>query len=366
MVDVCLSVHRRRMARGLRTLRSLGRRIQNVSRVDAARANPVGLVPEARRGAVASIAAIAATLMMSPMALAAGPGAAVPSGHEASEAVRWGLLIGFVAVGLVTALFAIVGSSIKTLLIGQDNRTSTSKTIAVVWTFVVAAALLGLVYAKLLNHPQALDATNNSGVIGQYALLFGGPIGAAIIAKGIVNHQVSENPSSKSKAERPSPADLISNDAGEADLGDFQYVVFNLVALVYVLGTLLHDPANGLPHIPDVLLGLTSVSAVGYVGKKALTPTGTVLAKLTPEVGPRATPVTITLAGLTPPEQNNARMWVRFGEEDDGTIRTSQVMGGNANLQINSPNLNLAPGKAVEVTVALEGGTVVSAGKYTY
>jgi hypothetical protein len=32
------------------------------------------------------------------------------------------------------------------------------------------------------------------------------------------------------------------------------------------------SPQLGLPTLPDVLLGLTSVSAVGYVGKKTLTP----------------------------------------------------------------------------------------------
>jgi hypothetical protein len=312
------------------------------------------------------LVAAAAFLTWSPAAMAAESGVVPPPSHEASEAVRWGLPIGVLAVAVVTVLFAVFGSSLRTLVVGQDNRMSTSKTVAVIWTFVVGVMLLGLVYAKLLNHPQALDATNNSGVIGQYALLFGGPLGAAIVAKGIVNHQVEENQSSKSTAAKPSASDLVSNDAGEADLGDYQYIVFNLVALVYVLGTILHDPTNGLPHIPGVLLGLTSVSAVGYVGKKALMPAGTVIGRLTPEGGPAETAVTITLTGLTPAEQANAQMWVRFGEEDKGSVVTSQVVGGNTNVQVKSPNLGLEKGKAVEVTVSLATGTVVSVGKYAY
>jgi hypothetical protein len=276
------------------------------------------------------------------------------------------LLIGAFAIAVVTALFAVVGSSISKLVIGLDNRTSTSKTIVAVWTFVVGSALLALVYAKLINHSEALDATNKSGVIGQYALLFGGPLGAAIIAKGIVVNQLTHKTSVKLPAEKASAADLISNDAGEADLGDFQYVVFNLVALVFVLGTLLHYPVSGLPHIPDVLLGLTSVSAVGYVGKKALTPGGTILATLVPEAGAPATPVTITLAGVTPADQVRADMWIRFGEQDQGSLMSTRVTGGNASLRINAPDLQLPAGTAVEVTVGLADGAVVRAGKYTY
>jgi hypothetical protein len=276
------------------------------------------------------------------------------------------LLIGAFAIAVVTALFAVVGSSISKLVIGLDNRTSTSKTIVAVWTFVVGSALLALVYAKLINHSEALDATNKSGVIGQYALLFGGPLGAAIIAKGIVVNQLTNKTSVKLPAEKASAADLISNDAGEADLGDFQYVVFNLVALVFVLGTLLHYPVSGLPHIPDVLLGLTSVSAVGYVGKKALTPGGTILATLVPEAGAPATPVTITLAGVTPADQVRADMWIRFGEQDQGSLMSTRVTGGNASLRINAPDLQLPAGTAVEVTVGLADGAVVRAGKYTY
>jgi hypothetical protein len=186
------------------------------------------------------------------------------------EAVRWGFVLALVVEGLLLLGLRLVGVRLAKLIIGDDGRVSTSKTIAVVWTFVVAAILLAIVYASFLDHSQALDATNASGVVAQYALLFGGPLGAAILAKGIVNNQVKANP--KPPADSASAKDLVSNDVGDTDLGDFQYVMFNSVALVYVIGTLLHDPISGVPHIPDVLLGLTSVSAVGYVGKKALPP----------------------------------------------------------------------------------------------
>jgi phospholipase C len=212
--------------------------------------------------------AIAGSLLLPPAALAV---AGDPPSRAAEHAVRWGLPIGLGAVFMVLLLGLVFKARISTLVVGADHRISTSKTIAAVWTLVVAAALIGLVYAKLLNHPQALDRTGAAGVIGQYAVLFGGPLGAAILAKQIVTSQVTQNPGIKTVG-KPTLKDLIADDAGDTDLGDFQYVLFNLVALFYVISTLLHTPLNGLPHIPDVLLGLTSVSAVGYVGKKAVTP----------------------------------------------------------------------------------------------
>jgi hypothetical protein len=134
------------------------------------------------------------------------------------------------------------------------------------------------------NSPGALVTTGRSGVVGQYAVLFG----AAIAAKGIVNQQVSNNPSAKSQAGSPSPGDLVNDDAGNTDLGDLQYVLFNLVALVYVVGSVYVSPLHGLPKIPDVLLGLTSVSAAGYVGKKAFTPRASRVRRLCPTTAHRA------------------------------------------------------------------------------
>ena len=111
------------------------------------------------------------------------------------------------------------------------------------------------------------------GLQAQYALLIAGPVGAAILAKAIVVDQVA-----KGKVDKTPPTggaqlqDLLNNDDGETDLGDLQYVLFNTVALIFFYGELLIAPQSGLPTVPDVLLGLTSVAAVGYVGKKALAP----------------------------------------------------------------------------------------------
>lgn len=313
----------------------------------------------AGRLALAIPISLAVMLALCQPALAAGAGT---SSHEASEAVRWGLLIGLGAEGAVTLLFFVFGAKVRALVVGLDNRASTSKTIAAMWTFVVGVALLGIVYAKLIGHAEPLEATERSGVIGQYAALFGGPLGAAIVAKGIVNSQTSgAEAKPKPSAAKASASDLVSNDAGEVDLGDFQYVVFNLVALAFVLGTLLVEPANGLPHIPDVLLGLTSVSAVGYVGKKALTSQSMLAITLEPREGPQGAEVTYTITGPALPQPY---MWVRFGEDHPG-----ELIGpgpGGAGYKRPVPNVGVGAGTTVAVKVILSDGTVVSAGTYKY
>ncbi len=285
--------------------------------------------------------------------------------HAAAHAVRWGFLIGIGVEVVIVVALALSTSVVRMLVIGQDNRLSTSKTIAAIWTFVVAAALFALVYANLLNHPQALNATNSSGVVGQYAVLFGGPLGAAILAKGITVKQVAADPTVKQPAQSASLTDLVSNDSGNADLGDFQYVLFNLVALLYVVGTLLHNPTGGLPNIPDVLLGLTSVSAVGYVGKKAIPQSGAVTASAQPQRGAAEAPVTIAVTGLSPATQTAMPLWVRF-EGDVGVAKTVPVSGGIAQVEVNSPTLASAPQAPVPITLVTGNGTVISAGTFTY
>lgn len=183
---------------------------------------------------------------------------------------------------LTLIVFAVLSWFLKSMLVGTDNRTSTSKTTAAVWTYLVAGSLLGFVIAKFFGYPDALEKLMHSGLAGQYGLLIGGPLGAAIAAKGIVTSQVGKNAATKSRGEGPTPGQLIQNDAEEADLGDFQYVLFNLVAMVFFLGTLIESPTAGFPRIPDILLGLTSVSAAGYVTKKAL-PSAAPTAKSEPD-----------------------------------------------------------------------------------
>jgi hypothetical protein len=154
------------------------------------------------------------------------------------------------------------------LLVGQDNRYSTSKTTAAIWTgivlyfIVVAALVLGF------NHV-AFDK-----LIGQisplYLVFLGGPFAAAVIAKATVSNAVAAGDQQKSQSTSPRVADVFSDDDGNADLVDLQYLAFNLVVAVIVLVEFVHGPGYGAPTVPDFLAGLTGTSAATYVANKAL------------------------------------------------------------------------------------------------
>jgi hypothetical protein len=255
-----------------------------------------------------------------------------PIASEASEAGRWALSISlaFLVIGVPLIALALrwlwwlLSGSRKggqeprlwwgrSLVVGKDNRVSTSKTAALVWTYTLAGSLLSFLIARWMGHPGAYEALTKQGVGAQYAVLIGGPLGAAILAKGIVSGQVESGSAVKSEADSATPAQLVQGDEGEADLGDVQYVLFNVVALAFFYGEMLRMPQAGLPTIPDVLLGLTSVAAVGFVGKKALAgPAG--ISEVTPAAARVGDRVTIATAGLVKSEEDLPAVTVAFGE----------------------------------------------------
>lgn len=132
---------------------------------------------------------------------------------------------------------------------------------------------------------RAFDAFLSKGLQPSYLLLLGLPTAAAVAAKAITTTKIA---AAKSQglppAKTPAPdtnlelgdrvAELVSDDAGDTDLGDLQYQLFNLLTMAWFLVAFLPHPlsADGLPELPATLIGLTGVSTAGYVTKKALEP----------------------------------------------------------------------------------------------
>lgn len=198
------------------------------------------------------------------------------------------------------------GSFFATVILGEDGRTSTSKTFIFMWTLLVGWALVALLIAGELVHQHGCvpatvgsDVTSaakackkakdnlgllqvgwlhflNSGLSGAYLILLGIPAAAGVAAKGITQSQVNSTgfKTPKPPSDHPAPfsrlAEVFSADDGTTDIGDFQYLIFNVVTAVYFVVQFVHPDGTGLPTIPDTLLGLTSVSAGLYVGKKAV------------------------------------------------------------------------------------------------
>jgi hypothetical protein len=252
----------------------------------------------------AGIAACATAALLAIAPPAAASAASASATHEAAEAGRWSFAIALVGLGVVFPLLVLVVGGIFTgfrdaegllpwrlirgAIVGHDNRVSTSKTVAVVWTYAVASALLSLVIAKWMGHGGALDRQNHNGLQSNYALLVGGPLGAAILAKAVVASQVSAGAASKPAGE-PAASQLVTGDTGATDLGDLQYVLFSVVALVFFFGEFLRAPYNGFPDLPDLLVGLTSLSAVGYLGKKVIAQPPAIVKVDPPSPKPRET-----------------------------------------------------------------------------
>jgi hypothetical protein len=185
---------------------------------------------------------------------------------------------------------------IKGLVVGLDGRTSTSKVQFVLWTVAVLFTLSYLlVVAHSPNCTKAIAAgakhksfdcpgmrkfdrggfaaAAGGGFPSELLVLLGLPAGAAIVAK-----QVTSNNPAKEEATSGNDAgiaaglsQIVSKDtSGDLDLLDFQYFVFNLVALGYFLLQFLTKPQAGLPEVPSALLVLSGVSTASYVAKTTL------------------------------------------------------------------------------------------------
>jgi hypothetical protein len=166
------------------------------------------------------------------------------------------------------------------ILVGTDHRTSTSKTVVYAWTLAVAFGLLSLLVAKWLGDPKPWDLQVGRGLQDEYLLLLGGPFAAAVLAKYAATSQ------SESKPDAPvggaGAAQLIGNDQGDTDLGDFQYVLFNAIGLAFFLGAFIGDLAHGFPDLPKILTGLVLTSTGGYSAKKLIAQAAPTLSSVVP------------------------------------------------------------------------------------
>lgn len=180
----------------------------------------------------------------------------------------------------LTAIFALMlfclamygaGASPKRLVVGADNRISTSKVQVLLWTFAIAGVLIAVVALSWARLPEALAAIKSSSFeYGPYLVLLGGPFLAAVAAKSIVVDQIASGKTTKTTADAPEAKQVFTDDEGNTDLVDTQYLLFNLVAILFFVGAFIGDPLHGFPAIPTFIYILTGASALGYVTNKAI------------------------------------------------------------------------------------------------
>jgi IPT/TIG domain len=220
------------------------------------------------------------------------------AGHPGSQLIA---ILAIIALMVVVAAIA----SFKGLVMGADKRLSTSKTTALIWTAFVVYAFLTQIIIALQVHGTALTMLQDRWKAipsDNYLLLLGGPFAALVGAKGLVVSRLANGRVQKVDGDNVvRPSDLISDDTGHTDVVDLQFVLFNLVALFLAVATFAQHPMQGLPPIPDGLAALTSVSALAYLGSKAVDQSTPKISLLNPATVRAGGLVTVTGLNLLPP-----------------------------------------------------------------
>ncbi len=213
-------------------------------------------------------------------------------------------------------------TGLASLFKGADRRVSTSKFQYLLWTFGVAFALAYIVARAILAnhgfeckttmpHPHRINCVPAENW-DAYLILLGVPAATAVVAKGVTSYQVVNGSVQKVPAPEGAArvADLATNDAGQADIADVQYLIFNVIAFGYFA---IYFFAKGtLVAIPAILLGLTSASAATYALNKSLQADKPVIQSVSPSVISPGTQVRIRGVNLFPPGSKD-RVTVKIG-----------------------------------------------------
>ncbi|MEU6278969.1 hypothetical protein [Streptomyces sp. NPDC047028] len=156
-------------------------------------------------------------------------------------------------------------------VIGEDNRMSTSRTVAACWALFAGYTVL-LLAARLAvaSDPAERDAllaglglARGAGLVTVLAVVSG----IAVLVRRVVGLRVLTQRLQKVPAHRPYAADLLTDDAGRGAFADLQYVALNAAALLFTAVRLVRRP-DRLPDLPWGLAVLVLVSAATYLAGK--------------------------------------------------------------------------------------------------
>jgi hypothetical protein len=253
------------------------------------------------------------------------------------------------------------GRSPGGLVTGIDNRRSTSKTIAVAWTLVLAwmVVSVGFVAARTSGTTFS-DLLSNASDL--YLVFLGGPYAAAVLAKISTSANVDQGRLVKSTAQQPSLFDVVSDDNGNVDLYDFQYTLFNLIAIIIVIFTFVGHPGHGLPAIPDFLAVLTGGSALTYTVNKAVASSGPQILSVSPSTARIGDVLTISTSQLINQTTVSAAPIVTVGGLTATNVAITPGAPGTVTATIPSPpaGQTFPTGSPVQVAVTTANATVAA------
>jgi hypothetical protein len=190
-----------------------------------------------------------------------------------SSARTAGLLAALVVGGALTAAswFHRARGGALAPVIGEDNRMSTSRTVAACWVLFVGYAIL-LLAGRLAaaSDPAERDAllsglglARGAGVVTVLAVV----CGIAVLVRRVVGLRLAGQRLQKVPAHRPRAADLLTDDSGRGAFADIQYVVISAVALLFAAVRLARRP-DQLPDLPWGLAVVVLISAATYLAGK--------------------------------------------------------------------------------------------------
>ena len=236
---------------------------------------------------------------------------------------------------------------LKSVLAGKDNRISTSKTVAAAWTVVVAYVLILLMF----NWPSDWD-TALTNLSPTYLLLLGVPYAALVLAKAVVASRVASGSLTKPEADVPRLSDLFNDDAGQPDLFDIQYVVFNAIAIVFVIAAVGRAKTDiGFPAIPTGLALLTGGPAAVYVSNKFFGTDGPAIFAVAPRSVEVAQTFTITGQNLT--SAGGAVPTVTVGANAATVATATPTL-----LTVIAPAVDADAGRSLSVSVKTSDATI--------
>jgi hypothetical protein len=190
------------------------------------------------------------------------------------------LALGLSALLLIGIGAAFTGGKPQRFVIGVDNRYSNSQMQMALWFGIVAAVYLATVALRLAvlgwDYLGGVGITENLLVLtGLSALSFGG---AKVITVAKLD-AASEKGVLPQKVEAARPrllTDLVQNDKGQADIGDFQMILVAAAAFIlfglssfHFLGALELATPVQLPDVDSTMLSAFGLGQGAYLIKKA-------------------------------------------------------------------------------------------------
>jgi len=173
------------------------------------------------------------------------------------------------------------------LIIGQDGRYSNSKFQMAIWFWVVVSTYLAVVYLRVSQAGWeffgSVNIPNNLLLLsGMSALTFGGAKGITTAKTNAAIAAGNANPKDPANVHENFFTDLVQNDVGAFDIGDFQMLMVTLLAVgMYFaltfnfLGTIAATASASLRDIDTTILASFGLGQGAYLTKKAVGNAGT-------------------------------------------------------------------------------------------